>query len=68
VIQDDTETELHRTLCRLVFPAYRDDLVKQAVQYHAPEDVLEVLRTLPDQEYTAVHDVLTGLGSVSDPA
>jgi hypothetical protein len=68
VIEDDTETELHRTLCRLVFPAYRDDLVNQAVQYHAPDDVLGVLRNLPNQEYTAVHDVLSSLSPADGPA
>ena len=57
MIQDDTETELYRTLCRLVFPAYRDDLVAQAAQYHAPDDVLELLRGLPDQEYVDVPSV-----------
>jgi hypothetical protein len=67
VIEDDTETELYRTLCRLVFPAYRDDLVDQAVQYHAPEDVLDVLRNLPNQEYPAVHDVLTVLDPADSP-
>ncbi|MFL6077277.1 MAG: DUF2795 domain-containing protein [Mycobacteriales bacterium] len=64
MIEEDTETELYRTLCRLVFPAYRDDLVNQAAQYHAPEDVLDLLRGLPDREYVDVPGVLAGL----DPA
>lgn len=63
MIDDDTETELSRTVCRLVFPAYRDDLVRQAVEYHAPADVLAVLRGLPDREYAAVHDIWAALGT-----
>ncbi|KAA0013521.1 DUF2795 domain-containing protein [Billgrantia pellis] len=46
------------------FPARRDDLEKQAKANGAEDEVLEVIRRLPDQEYDSMADVTKGIGDV----
>lgn len=45
------------------YPAGRDDLVKNAEQSGADENVLEALRGLDDREYDSPADVSKGIGA-----
>ncbi|MEC9483288.1 MAG: DUF2795 domain-containing protein [Halomonas sp.] len=44
------------------FPASKGDLEKHAKQNGADEDVLEVIRNMPDEEYGSMADVMKGVG------
>jgi hypothetical protein len=44
------------------FPAKRDDLVKHAKKNEAGDDVLDVLKGLPEQDYNNMADVLKAYG------
>jgi hypothetical protein len=46
------------------FPAKRTDLEQHAKDRGADEDVLEVIRQMPDQEYGSMADVMKGVGKV----
>ncbi|MEC9483647.1 MAG: DUF2795 domain-containing protein [Halomonas sp.] len=46
------------------FPADRDDLVQCAEDNDAEEEVLEVIRALPDERYESMADVTKGVGQV----
>ncbi|MHB0775132.1 DUF2795 domain-containing protein [Halomonas sp. WWR20] len=44
------------------FPASRSDLEKHAKDKGAEEDILDVIRNMPDQEYGNMADVMKGVG------
>ena len=46
------------------FPASKDVLVTHAEDNNAPQEVIDVLEQLPDQEYTSMADVMSGVGQV----
>ncbi|MDW5376601.1 DUF2795 domain-containing protein [Halomonas sp. HP20-15] len=46
------------------FPASREDLEKQAKDNGAGDDVMEIIRQMPDQEYGSMADVTKGVGEV----
>lgn len=46
------------------FPASKDELVDHAEDNNAPQDIIDVLEQLPDQEYTSMADVMSGMGQV----
>lgn len=46
------------------FPASRADLENQAKDNGADDDVLEILRQMPDREYDDMADVTKGIGEV----
>lgn len=46
------------------FPASRSDLERHAKENGAEEDVLDVIRNMPDQEYGSMADVTKGVGEV----
>ena len=46
------------------FPAGRDDLVKHAQKNDADEEILDVIRQMPDQKYGSMADVMKGVGEV----
>ena len=46
------------------FPASKDDLVNHAEDNNAPQEVIDILENLPDQEYTSMADVMSGVGQV----
>lgn len=45
-------------------PASRQDLIDHAEDNNAPDEVLEVLEQMPDQEYTSMADLMQGVGQV----
>lgn len=46
------------------FPANKDGLVERAKKNDADQDILDVIRQLPDTEYQSMADVLKGVGKV----
>ncbi len=44
------------------FPARRQDLERHAKKNGAGDDVLELIRAMPDQEYKNMADVMKGYG------
>ena len=48
----------------LDFPATKDELIDHAEDNNAPQEVLDVLEQLPDQEYSSMADVMSGVGQV----
>ncbi|QOR39666.1 DUF2795 domain-containing protein [Billgrantia diversa] len=46
------------------FPASRADLERHAKDNGAGGDVLDVIRSMPDQEYGSMADVTKGVGEV----
>ena len=46
------------------FPASRADLEKCAKDNNAEEEVMEVIRALPDERYESMADVTKGVGQV----
>ncbi|MCW2901154.1 MAG: hypothetical protein JWO67_3419 [Streptosporangiaceae bacterium] len=49
--------EVQKFLSGMSYPATRDQLVEHAKQNGAEDDILEVLRKLPDREYEAPNEV-----------
>lgn len=46
------------------FPASRSYIERQAKENGADEDVMDIIRKLPDQEYDSMADVTKGVGDV----
>lgn len=46
------------------FPAGKDALMETARRNEADQDILDVLRQLPDTQYLSMADVLKGVGKV----
>ncbi|MDO0944449.1 MULTISPECIES: DUF2795 domain-containing protein [Chromohalobacter] len=46
------------------FPASRSDIERQAKENGADEDVMDIIRKMPDQEYDSMADVTKGVGDV----
>jgi hypothetical protein len=44
------------------FPAHLQDLVKHARKNHADKEVIEDLKSMPDEEYGSMADVMKGFG------
>lgn len=44
------------------FPCGKQDLVRQAEKNNAEQDVVQILRKLPDQQYTNMAEVMKGFG------
>ena len=49
----------------VAFPAKKDGLLAQARKNEADDDVLKVIRQLPEGEYQSMADVLKGVGKAS---
>jgi hypothetical protein len=49
--------EVQKALGGISYPATRDQLVDHAKGNHAGEDILDVLRNLPDREYDGPNEV-----------
>ena len=46
------------------FPADKNGLLEQAQKNNAENDILDILRQMPDGEYHTMADVLKGVGKV----
>lgn len=58
--------QMERYVEGLTFPASRDDLVRQASERGADEQVVNTLRKLPDIEYDGPNAVSNALSGTSD--
>ena len=59
----DARAELSRHLATADFPAYKEDLLAAAGEAHAPEEMVETLRGLPnDEAFENVQSVWQALG------
>jgi len=50
-------TEIRNILKKLNFPLAKEDLVQQAKKHGVSGEVIQVLESLPDREYTNAADV-----------
>lgn len=48
----------------LDFPASKDEIINYAEDNNAPQEIIDVLEQLPDQDYTNMADVMSGVGQV----
>lgn len=55
---------ISRYLKGIDFPCGKDDLIEQAQNNDAPEDVLHVLEQFEDREYDSVADVAEEVGKI----
>ena len=55
-------SEIQKYMSGMDFPADKSDLVEHARQQDAPQEVLDVMENLPEQEYGTVADVSKGIG------
>lgn len=46
------------------FPASKDEIVNYAEDNNAPQEIIDVMDQLPDQEYNSMADVMSGVGQV----
>lgn len=46
------------------FPLHKKDILKQAKENHAPNDIISVLEMFEDKEYSSVTDIAKQVGSV----
>lgn len=47
------------------YPAKKNDLVKKAENNQAPDDILEMIRSFPNQEYNGPQDVMKAYGQLT---
>jgi hypothetical protein len=57
-------SEVLHDLKGIDFPANRSDLVNQAQENNASEDVLNVLSRMPDRQYNNMADIMKGYGQI----
>lgn len=46
------------------FPISKQDLISHAEDNNAPDEVIDLLENLPDQEYHSMSDLMQGVGQV----
>ncbi len=64
----EKRAELSRHLAAAQFPARRDELLAAAADAHAPDDVMQILDQLPDDEaFETVQSVWQALGGNVEP-
>jgi hypothetical protein len=56
---------LSRYLKGVDFPASREDLIRQAIQNNAGEELIDTLELLEDREYHSMADVEKALGKAA---
>jgi hypothetical protein len=48
----------------LEFPASKEELVTYAEDNNAPQEVIDILEHLPDQDYSSITDIIFGISLV----
>ncbi|HNY64016.1 MAG TPA: DUF2795 domain-containing protein [Deltaproteobacteria bacterium] len=56
--------ELQQYLHGIHYPADKDDLMKTARANKAPQDVVDLIKRLPDQSYPSPADVNKAVGKI----
>ena len=57
--------EVEKSLKGIDFPARKQDLVKHAQQHGADQNVLETIKSLPEEEFHNAADVAKAVGEIS---
>jgi hypothetical protein len=60
--EHNVRTDWGDTLLGLRFPASRDQLIEQARAYGMDDQIVEVLRNMPERQYRSMDDVKKDLG------
>ncbi|MBW1989205.1 MAG: DUF2795 domain-containing protein [Deltaproteobacteria bacterium] len=60
-----TKEEIGRYLRNLNYPATREDIVQNATEQGADEELLDAMRRLPSRQYNAPVEINQALGDVS---
>lgn len=55
-------TELFKWVSDTSFPSSREDLLRHAEHRHAPDEVLELLHSLPERQYLTIGQAAEALG------
>ena len=63
--KQSTPHDAAQTLAGIDFPADRARIVDYARTKKAPQELLDALNTMPDEQYTSMADVFKGLGQES---
>ncbi len=53
---------VQKFLAGVQYPARKDDLLRQARQNQAPEDIIEMIESFPGDEYGGPQDVMKAYG------
>lgn len=61
---DVSTAEVETYLRGIDFPSGKDGLIKKARENNAPDDVMDLLNSLPDQEYHTPIDVSKAIGKI----
>lgn len=56
--------EVEKSLKGIDFPAKKEDLVKHAQQRGADQNVLETIKSLPEEEFRNAADVAKAIGEI----
>ncbi|MCE5197827.1 MAG: DUF2795 domain-containing protein [Armatimonadota bacterium] len=46
------------------FPCNKQDIVDYAEDNNAPDEIVQVIEDLPDQEYSSMADLMQGVGQI----
>lgn len=57
-----TAATLEKSIKGINFPAKKQDLIQQAKQNNANQDVIQEIENLPDMEFRTARDVAKGFG------
>ncbi len=55
---------IQKFLAGMDYPASRQEIVEHAKKNNADQDVINILRAIPDQQYNSAVDVSKGIGQV----
>ena len=59
-------TDITQYLAGIKFPCEKEDLIDYAENNGATDKVLDLLRNMPEEEYSTMADVMKGYGEVCD--
>ncbi len=62
--QDVNPVAVQEYLSGVVYPAQKNELVEKALSQEAPEEIINALNRLPEQEYASPASVSEELGKV----
>ncbi len=48
----------------IAFPASKEEIVSHAEDNNSPQEIIDILEQLPDQQFSSMSDVMSGVGQV----
>ena len=64
--ETNSPTPIAHALKGIDFPADKQDLLDQAEENDAREEVMDMIDRMPEQEYQSMADVIAGAGEIND--